>query len=105
MKHTIVGKHGHMYQVDFKKKDKDGWYTKTKICVSAKAIADADYAVESLNLRQKISRKWNVCCWCWGPLGTDTIVLSTADKKKVLGYECSVDKCPGWKRSGKKSDK
>lgn len=106
MKHTIAGKHGHHYQLldkDEMDPSSSKFFRMKKICISAQEAARSDFMSMEIELREKLSLKWNVCMWCWRPspkFGLYAHRRKGKSKKvvsKLIAIECDpVQKCPAW---------
>jgi hypothetical protein len=87
MKHTIKGKHDHLYAMERDSESPDIFPERKKICMSRPESANIDWMSGQLELRHKISRRWGTCWLCF----KETDLAGGYDDpgcKKILFFEC-----------------
>jgi hypothetical protein len=71
------------------------------VCVSREEAARSDFMSMEMELREKLSLKWNVCMWCWRPGPKHELSGFRNGKKFRLALECLPGKCASWVRVSK----
>lgn len=90
MKHSINGRHGHVFEMNFKRKGIDDLFIRK--CIERKEAAGMDLMTEQLEGSWRVSRRYHTCWQCHNP--TESVGgYKKPDKKDALFYEC--DSCWG----------
>lgn len=99
MKHTIEGRHNHVYQL-IRDDSKAMGYRMEPICQNRSDSANTEFVGKVLELRERISLKWKVCLWCWNPDPKE--LFTNADRSKTIAYDCGFGKCKKWTKVKRK---
>lgn len=88
MKHTIKGRHGHMYRI--REGKKRSLLNMEKFCISAKEAVETDLVTESLESSWRVSRRYHTCWACYEQTEEPGGYRGRGADAKVLFYECSA---------------